>query len=91
MLTATREAVATNQTRPTVDCQCPGHAEPLRGTHRTGKPVAARFEAYFQGVELANGYWEECCPVTLSERFNEDNKKQKQELQKYCLHEKHNR
>jgi lysyl-tRNA synthetase class 2 len=42
---------------------------------RTGKPVAARFEAYFQGVELANGYWEECCPVTLSERFNEDNKK----------------
>lgn len=35
--------------------------------------VAARFEAYVQGVELANGYWEESDPDILTKRFEADN------------------
>ena len=35
--------------------------------------VAARFEAYVHGVELANGYWEESDPDALVGRFEADN------------------
>lgn len=35
--------------------------------------VAARFEAFVGGVELANGYWEELNPETLRQRFESDN------------------
>ena len=35
--------------------------------------VAARFEAYVHGVELANGYWEESDPDILTKRFEADN------------------
>ena len=35
--------------------------------------VAARFEAYVHGVELANGYWEESDPNILTKRFEADN------------------
>jgi lysyl-tRNA synthetase class 2 len=35
--------------------------------------VAARFEAYVHGVELANGYWEESDPDILTKRFQADN------------------
>ncbi|MCH1553996.1 MAG: EF-P lysine aminoacylase GenX [Luminiphilus sp.] len=40
----------------------------------TGKkgPLAARFEAYYKGVELANGYWEETNVTELERRFEVD-------------------
>ena len=34
--------------------------------------LAARFEAYYQGVELANGYWEESKVTELERRFELD-------------------
>ena len=37
--------------------------------------VAARFEAYYGGLELANGYWEEAQAAVLSARFADDNAK----------------
>ena len=40
---------------------------------RSGNSVAARFEAYVHGVELANGYWEESDPHVLAGRFEADN------------------
>ena len=40
---------------------------------RGGNSVAARFEAYAHGVELANGYWEELNPDILMRRFEADN------------------
>ena len=40
---------------------------------RGGNSVAARFEAYVHGVELANGYWEESDPNILMRRFEADN------------------
>ena len=40
---------------------------------RGDNPVAARFEAYVHGVELANGYWEESDPDILTKRFQADN------------------
>ena len=40
-------------------------------TDREGT-LAARFEAYYQGVELANGYWEETKVIELEHRFELD-------------------
>ena len=40
---------------------------------RGGHSVAARFEAYVHGIELANGYWEESDPDVLEGRFEADN------------------
>ena len=40
---------------------------------RSGNSVAARFEAYVHGIELANGYWEESDPNILMRRFEADN------------------
>ena len=40
---------------------------------RGDNSVAARFEAYVPGVELANGYWEESDPDVLTKRFEADN------------------
>ena len=40
---------------------------------RSDNLVAARFEAYVHGVELANGYWEESDPDILTKRFEADN------------------
>lgn len=37
--------------------------------------VAARFEAFYGGVELANGYWEEAQADVLADRFADDNAK----------------
>ena len=44
-----------------------------RVIERGGNSVAARFEAYVHGVELANGYWEESDPDELVGRFAADN------------------
>lgn len=39
--------------------------------------VAERFEFYYQGIELANGYHELTCPVEQQRRFEEDLAKRK--------------
>lgn len=44
-----------------------------RVIERGGNLIAARFEAYVHGVELANGYWEESDPNILTKRFEADN------------------
>jgi lysyl-tRNA synthetase class 2 len=41
--------------------------------NETGVEVAKRFELYFQGLELANGYHELTDPQEQQKRFNEDN------------------
>ncbi|MEC7569956.1 MAG: amino acid--tRNA ligase-related protein, partial [Pseudomonadota bacterium] len=48
-------------------------AELSRIIESCGNSVAARFEAYVHGVELANGYWEESDPDVLVRRFEADN------------------
>lgn len=41
---------------------------------QAGIPVARRFEVYWNGLELANGYWELCAPAEQRERFENDRK-----------------
>jgi len=41
-------------------------------------PVAARFEVYMQGIELANGYYELLDSAEHSKRFMQDNEKRSQ-------------
>ncbi|MBB1488403.1 EF-P lysine aminoacylase EpmA [Oceanospirillum sediminis] len=43
-----------------------------------GDLVADRFECYYQGLELANGYHELCDPREQKERFSQDNKIRRQ-------------
>ena len=38
-----------------------------------GRAVAARFECYIDGIEVANGYWEQTDANALRARFSEDN------------------
>lgn len=42
------------------------------GQNQTGHTIARRFEVFFQGKELANGYDELQCPQTHLERFKAD-------------------
>lgn len=46
-----------------------------RIVEKEGKKVAERFEVYFRGVELANGYHESNDAEGLRERFKEENRK----------------
>jgi lysyl-tRNA synthetase class 2 len=41
-------------------------------TDECGNAVAARFELYIDGVEIANGYQEELCAEVLRQRFQQD-------------------
>lgn len=42
---------------------------------REGQKVAERFEIYYRGIELANGYHELLCSNQQKERFEQENKK----------------
>ncbi len=42
-----------------------------------GNDVAARFELYMNGLELANGYWELCDASEQQARFEEDNRQRR--------------
>lgn len=53
----------------------PEQAALARLIPRQENTVAARFEAYYGGLELANGYWEEAQADVLSARFADDNVK----------------
>ena len=44
------------------------------GLNDKGVTVAKRFELYWRGVELANGYWELCDPIEQGQRFANDQK-----------------
>ena len=51
-------------------CQC---ALAKLGKNEKGETIAHRFELYWKGLELANGYWELTCPKEQAERFELDN------------------
>lgn len=51
----------------------PSQAALARKTQVAGDSVAARFECYVQGRELANGYWEQADPQLLAEQFKAEN------------------
>lgn len=51
----------------------PTQAALARCRSRGGDTVAARFECYVDGVELANGYWEAADAALLQARFEADN------------------
>ena len=53
-------------------------AELARTVERDGKMVAERFELYFKGYELANGYGELKDPVEHRQRFEQANQKRQQ-------------
>ena len=40
--------------------------------------VAARFECYIDGCEVANGYWEQCDVAALTAQFAADNEQRQQ-------------
>jgi len=52
------------------ECQC---ALARIAENDVGETVARRFEIYWHGLELANGYWELCDPEAHRERFDRDN------------------
>ena len=57
----------------TVICDYPSHvaAQARLRMDENDAPVAARFEIYAQGIELANGYWELTDASELSQRLQE--------------------
>ena len=59
----------------------PGWAAALAQTHEDsdGALVARRFEIYYRGLELANGYQELTDPQEQSRRFHQDNALRKQQ------------
>jgi len=55
----------------------PSQAALARKTRVAGHTVAARFECYVQGRELANGYWEQSDALSLAEQLEADNVRRK--------------
>lgn len=53
------------------ECQC---ALARLGHDAFGHVVSRRFEVYWRGVELANGYWELCDAAEQRQRFEQDNR-----------------
>lgn len=61
------------QSRPTIVIDFPASQASLARTRSNGTyEVAERFEFYYRGLELANGYHELQCTLTLERRFQED-------------------
>lgn len=56
-------------------CQC---ALARLTRNSAGAPVAERFELYWRGLELANGYGELCDPVEQRARFERDRRERQQ-------------
>lgn len=52
-------------------------------------PVAARFEVYMEGIELANGYYELQDPAEQVKRFDADNLLRKQQNLVYMVPDQH--
>ncbi|MBS3904638.1 MAG: EF-P lysine aminoacylase GenX [Simkania sp.] len=62
------------QEKLTILCDYPASAAALACTRYKGdEHVAERFEVYYQGIELANGYHELADPAELRRRFEEAN------------------
>ncbi len=55
----------------------PSQAALARKMQVASHAVAARFECYVQGRELANGYWEQSDPQLLAEQLKADNARRK--------------
>ena len=59
-------------------CQC---ALAKLATNGQGESVAKRFELYWQGIELANGYWELTDVAEQKRRFEYDNQQRQEQGQ----------
>ncbi|WP_290523075.1 EF-P lysine aminoacylase EpmA [Alcanivorax sp.] len=80
-LMATRVETALPADQLTVVSDFPGWAAALAQTHedQDGAVVARRFEIYYRGLELANGYQELTEPQEQSRRFQQDSSLRKQQ------------
>lgn len=60
---------------PTFVYHFPASQAVLARTNEQDKRVAHRFELFYQGLELANGFWELADPIEQRQRFEHDNEK----------------
>ena len=62
---------------PVILYDYPASQAALANIRHASIPVAERFELFYQGIELANGYHELCDPHELARRTEEANAKRK--------------
>lgn len=67
------------QDRPTLLYDYPASQAALAQVRADDPPVAERFELYFRGMELANGYHELCDPDVLRQRNQQINQRRAEE------------
>lgn len=60
---------------PTFVYHFPASQAVLARQHEHDPRVAHRFELFYQGLELANGFWELADPIEQRQRFEKDNKR----------------
>ncbi|HLV49136.1 MAG TPA: elongation factor P--(R)-beta-lysine ligase [Aliidiomarina sp.] len=60
---------------PTFVYHFPASQAVLARRHEHDPRVAHRFELFYQGLELANGFWELADPIEQRQRFERDNEK----------------
>jgi lysyl-tRNA synthetase class 2 len=65
------------KTRPVFIFDFPTSQAALAKIRHDNPPVAERFEVYFQGIELANGYHELTDAIEQEKRFKADNQRRK--------------
>ena len=85
-LQTTRVEPHLGQNRPAILYDYPASQSALARIRLGNPPVAERFELYFRGIELANGYHELLDPAVLRER-NRDNNRLRAADGKYILPE----
>lgn len=73
-LHTTRVEPMLGRERPTILYDYPASQSALARVREGEPPVAERFELYYRGVELANGYHELLDPAVLRQRNRENNK-----------------